>query len=183
MLRSRNSGENGLMRMPINGGSEPSLNPLRHFLGGKLRVLVFFRVGTISVAILEIDPEILDRLALQFFEHAAVDRLRQPGGAIFAPQFFRRFRELPLGRGRLLAGFWQRLGSRQSDRAREGERIRRDIPPSVARARSPSRLRNARAKQMRAAVHRREPAGGVPFRRDSAARTRRKALPRFRNAD
>ena len=71
MLRSRNSGENGLRRMPINGGSEFFAESLGHFLGGKLRVLVFFRIGTISVAVLKIDPEILDRLALQFFRQPA----------------------------------------------------------------------------------------------------------------
>ena len=64
MLRSRNSGENDLRRIPINGGSDPSLQSLGHFLGGNLRVLVLLRIGTIPVPILEIDPKILDRLAL-----------------------------------------------------------------------------------------------------------------------
>ena len=125
---------------------------LGHFLGGKLRVLVFFRIGPISIAILEINAEILDRLALQFFQHAAVNRLGHPGGAIFEPQFFRRFGELPLGRGCLLAGFWKRLRSRQSDRAREGKRIRREFSERRQGhvAQPPG---NAGAKQMRAAVH------------------------------
>ena len=125
---------------------------LGHFLGGKLRVLVLFRIGTISVAVLEINPEILDRLAPQFFQHAAVDRLGHPGGAIFEPQFFRRFGELPLGRGGLLAGFWKRLRPRQSDRARKSERIRREFPERREGhiAQPPG---NAGAKQMRAAVH------------------------------
>ena len=88
MLRSRNSGENGLIRMPINGGSESFAETLGHFLGGELRVLVLLRIGTVSVAVLEVDAEILDRLAPQFFQHAAVNRQRHPGRAIFHASIF-----------------------------------------------------------------------------------------------
>ena len=39
---------------------------------------VFFRVGTIAIAVFKVDAEILDRFSLQFFLHARVDGMRQP---------------------------------------------------------------------------------------------------------
>ena len=39
---------------------------------------IFFCVGSIPVAVFEIDSEILDRFSFQLLLHARVDRVRQP---------------------------------------------------------------------------------------------------------
>ena len=46
------------------------------FDGGRFGVPVLFRVRPVAVAVLEIQPEVLDRLALQLLRHPRVDARR-----------------------------------------------------------------------------------------------------------
>ena len=50
-----------------------------HLGGGALRVLVLLAIGSIAEAVLEVDPQILDRLARQLFDDARVDPRRRGG--------------------------------------------------------------------------------------------------------
>ena len=43
---------------------------------------VFFRVGPIAVAVFEVDAKVFDRFAPQFFAHAIVNRVGQPGAFV-----------------------------------------------------------------------------------------------------
>ena len=63
------------MRMPIDGGSVPAAQAGGDLVGGAPRVLVLLVVGPIAEAVLEVDPEILDRLARQLVDDARVDAL------------------------------------------------------------------------------------------------------------
>ena len=52
----------------MNGGSVPAAQPGRDFLGGRSRVAVLLGVGPVAVAVLEVDAEVLDRLAPQLVD-------------------------------------------------------------------------------------------------------------------
>ncbi len=65
------------MRIPMKGGSEPCGQPLRRLLRAAHRVFVLLRVGPVPVAVLEIDAEVFDGLALELGHHPRVDLLRQ----------------------------------------------------------------------------------------------------------
>ena len=60
--------------MPKKGGKVPASKPLATSSGGAGGVPVFFGVGTRAVAVFEIDSEIFDRFAREFFTHALVNR-------------------------------------------------------------------------------------------------------------
>ena len=62
-LRARSSSVNGLMRMPMNGGSVPLVHARRDLVARRLGVAVLLGVGAVAVAVLEVDAEVLDRLA------------------------------------------------------------------------------------------------------------------------
>ena len=70
------------------------LHALRHLLRGSGGVPVLLGIGPVPVAVLEVDPEILDRLVLQLLRHAPIDRRGE------------RLRELPAKR------FREQLGRR-----------------------------------------------------------------------
>src|SRR2546423_47970 len=57
------------------GAQRQSVAALGAFASGLRGVPVLFGVGADAVAVLEVDAEILHRLALQFLLHARVDRL------------------------------------------------------------------------------------------------------------
>src|ERR1700733_4887575 len=65
------------------GGSLP-----RDFAASSVRnmsgVRIIFVVGAIAIAILEIEPEIFDRLAAQLFPNASLNRVCEPSIGIFA---------------------------------------------------------------------------------------------------
>ncbi len=105
----------------------------RHLFRGKFRVLVFFGVGTIPVAVFEVDAKIFDGLTLEFFEHSSINRVRQPRGPIFGPEFFGRSSESPLQRNCFTRGGRQHFSSRQSHGTREGKRMRRVLAQSRER--------------------------------------------------
>ena len=73
MLRPRSSSLSGLMRIPMNGESVRAFIPFASFARDNGRVMILFAVGPVSVAVLEIDPEILDRLAIELFADSLVD--------------------------------------------------------------------------------------------------------------
>ena len=51
------------MRMPIDGGSVCAASPAAHFVRGGHGEAILFLVGPVAEAVLEVDAEILDRLA------------------------------------------------------------------------------------------------------------------------
>src|SRR5467141_816570 len=59
----------------------------RHLFRGKFRVLVFFGVGAVPVAVLEVDAKIFDGLTLEFFEHASIT-VYASHAARFSPRSF-----------------------------------------------------------------------------------------------
>jgi hypothetical protein len=63
--RAASSRVSGLMRMPRNGGSVPPASPAATSLRGGGGVAVLLLVGAVAVAVLEVDPEVLDRLAAE----------------------------------------------------------------------------------------------------------------------
>ena len=77
--RSASSGESGLMRMPMKGESVPSFMPARDLVRRGCRVAVLLGVGPVAVAVLEVDAEVLDRLALELRLDARVDHGREIG--------------------------------------------------------------------------------------------------------
>jgi len=127
------------------------MQPTRHLPRGKYGVLIFFRVRAVSISILKIQPEILDGFPLKFFQHAFVNRERQPCRAIFVTQFFGRLGKQALRSG-LFSRFWQGLITRQPHGARERERIRRVFLQGCQRVVAEP-LRRARLEQMGPAVH------------------------------
>ena len=65
--------------------------PRRDLVGRGLRVAVLFVVGAVAVAVLEVDAEVLDRLARQLVDDARVDavgeardRARSPSASVAA---------------------------------------------------------------------------------------------------
>ena len=78
-LRRLSSSFSGLMRMPIDGGSVPALQARGHFVRGDLRVAVLLMIGAAAEAVLEVDAEILDRLARELVAHAGVDAIGRGG--------------------------------------------------------------------------------------------------------
>ncbi len=76
-LRTRRSSFSGLIRMPMNGGSVFGVETARHFRRACGGVSIFLRIGAIAVTVFEIEPEIFDRFAPQFFDDAGVNLLRQ----------------------------------------------------------------------------------------------------------
>ena len=62
------------------GRQRAGLESPGHFGGGRFGVGVLLGVRAMAVAVLEIDPEVLHRLAGQFPFHPLVDGGRQPGG-------------------------------------------------------------------------------------------------------
>ena len=62
------------MRMPMNGGSVPSAQARGDLAAPRCGVAVLLVVRAVAVAVLEVDAEVLDRLALQLLDDARVDR-------------------------------------------------------------------------------------------------------------
>ena len=56
--------------------------PVGELLGGRSGVTVLLGVGTMPVAILEVDPEVLDGLPSQFLGHETMNRIGQRGGDV-----------------------------------------------------------------------------------------------------
>ena len=50
---------------------------------------ILFVIRTVAVSIFEIEPEILDGFPPEFFANAAIDRVREPCRAVFAPHRLR----------------------------------------------------------------------------------------------
>ena len=61
----------------MNGGSVPFFAPAATSTAADCGVAVFLGVRAVAVAVLEIQPEVLDRLALQLFGHAGMDAGRR----------------------------------------------------------------------------------------------------------
>ena len=70
--RAARSRVSGLMRMPMNGGSVPATMPAATCCAACDGVAVLFLVGAVAVAVLEVDAEVLDRLARELLAHALV---------------------------------------------------------------------------------------------------------------
>ena len=77
-LRACSSRDIGLMRMPMNGGSVDAFMPAATARAAD-RVAILLAIRPRAVAVLEIDPEVLDRLALELLEHARAHRSRKTG--------------------------------------------------------------------------------------------------------
>ena len=60
----------------MNGGSVPAAMPGRDLLRRGRGVAVLFGVGPVAVAVLEVDAEVLDRLAPQLVDDARANRWR-----------------------------------------------------------------------------------------------------------
>src|SRR5262249_22848235 len=88
--------------------------PGRHFVRRKLRVAVLFEVGPVAEPVLEIDPEVFDRLARQLVDDAQVDAIGERGVETDRAGERRR-----VGRG-ILQRF-QRVGAELLRRVRLGE--------------------------------------------------------------
>ncbi len=63
----------------MNGGSVPAASPAATSPAARLRVAVFLVVRPVAEAVLEVDAEVLDRLALQLLDHARVDACGEVG--------------------------------------------------------------------------------------------------------
>ena len=71
------------MRMPMNGGSVPVLRcPRATSCARPAGVAVLLGVGPVAVAVLEVDAEVLDRLALELRADARVDLGRDSAGGV-----------------------------------------------------------------------------------------------------
>ena len=68
--RACSSSLSGLMRMPMNGGSVPRGGAAATSSRRVTRVAVLFVVRAVAVAVLEVDAEVLDRLARQLVDDA-----------------------------------------------------------------------------------------------------------------
>ena len=82
MLRARNSSLNGLMRMPMNGGSVSFLHSVGDFGRRGFGVTVFFIVRTIAITVFEIDAKIFNWFRLQLFDDPAIDGMGEPGALL-----------------------------------------------------------------------------------------------------
>ena len=91
-LRACSSRDIGLIRMPMNGGSVPAARPLRDFFRRSLRVAIFLGVGPVAVAVLEIDPEVFDRLTSKLLHNTCPNRTASSAG--WRPRAARRSRRL-----------------------------------------------------------------------------------------
>ena len=94
-------------------------HPFGDFICGRDGMRVFLIVGTISIAVLEIDPVILDRLRLQLLHNPVVHRVSQPGGLFgFAHQIGVGLQHA--GQIRQFGGIRrQRIGARHTQRTGE----------------------------------------------------------------
>jgi len=61
------------------GGKRVGFEALRDLFGGGERAGVFFGIGACAVAVLEVDAEVFDGFAREFFEDAGVDGVSEPG--------------------------------------------------------------------------------------------------------
>ena len=86
---------------------------------------IFFRIGTIAVAIFEIDPKIFDRLAFQFLLDPGVNRVREPGRRIVYAHTIRVSFKPMSQTGRVIQHVGKLVASRQAQRARENHKVGR----------------------------------------------------------
>ena len=124
-LRRCSSSVSGFRRMPINGGKDPAAIPLATSKAAATAWPSFLRVGTVAVAIFEIDAKVLHRLAAKLCHRARVHIFNQ------------RTRRSALGSASALR--------------RAKRRLAHNPPATFAPASQP--LRGGGLEEMRAAVH------------------------------
>jgi len=84
--RARVGASNDLNRMPQNGARVPAACASRRAAAAALDVLVLLRVGARAVAVLEVDPEVLDRLRGELGPHPRAHVLREVVGQASGPR-------------------------------------------------------------------------------------------------
>ena len=62
--------------MPMNGGSVPAFSPAATSARGGRGVAILLGIHTVAIAVLEIDAEVFDRFAAEFFNDPRTDRCR-----------------------------------------------------------------------------------------------------------
>ena len=99
----------------MNGGSVPAARPRRRLVPPPVGVSVFLLVGPVAVAVLEVDAEVLDRLALQLFDDTRMERrgvgLRRHAGRASRPMASARSRGVAAYSSRLRSARAPSLGA------------------------------------------------------------------------
>ena len=123
-----------------------------HFIGRGRGVPVLFVIGTVAVSVFEVEPEVLHRFPPEFFPHAAIDCVREPCRAVFAPHCLRIGLDGFRNGGDRVWRSWQAIRSWQANRFCEDCEIGRVFVERSQREISQP-ARGSGAEKMRSAVY------------------------------